>query len=163
MWFLEGNEIEAWCAEHNVVLDDKGEIEPSSALIHSAWTVYEESDRSGREPALAAAYAKVFGDQCECLLWVKLWGVWPSSEDWPSYYAMRGARGELRSLEIAPGHLFAGDDNDALIQFLTAVMENGWDAHALMASSETSIGAHVFISHDGWIEVSSSSIVRLPL
>ena len=163
MWFLEDNEIEAWCAEHNVTLDDRGEIQPSPALIHSARAVYAESGRSGREPGLAAACVKELGSLGECLLWVTLWGIWPSTEDWPSYYAMRGARGELRSLEIAPGHLFASGDDDALIRFLTVVMENAWDAYVLMANSETSIGAHVFISHDGWIKLSSSSAASLSL
>ncbi len=161
MRFLALNELEEWYAEHGVALDNRGEIRPGAALAYSARAVYAESGRSGREPELAAACAKALGDQGECLLWVRLWGVWPSSEDWPSYYAMRGACGERRSLEEAPGHLFAGSENDALVRFLTVVMENAWDADALAVDDEASVSASAFISHDGWIELSSSSIVSL--
>jgi hypothetical protein len=42
----------------------------------------------------------------EYLAWITLWGVWPSGEDWPEFYAWRGALGERRSLDIAPGHRF---------------------------------------------------------
>lgn len=162
MRFLALDEIKEWSAEHGVVFNDLGDVQPRAELVYSARTVYAESGRSGREPEIAAACAETLGSQNECLLWVRLWGVWPSSEDWPGYYALRGACGERRSLEEAPGHLFAGSENDALVRFLTAVMENAWDADALATDDGASVSASIFISHDGWIELSSSSAVSLP-
>jgi hypothetical protein len=42
----------------------------------------------------------------ECLLWVTLWGVWNSSENWHLFYRLRETYGERRPLWDAPGHLF---------------------------------------------------------
>ena len=88
------------------------------------------------------------------------WGVWPSSEDWPCYYAARGARGERRSLHEAPGHWFGPDEGAALTEFLTLAMENGWDAFVLTAR-EGRIGRLAQVSHDEWVEVCAAEPVTL--
>jgi hypothetical protein len=54
--------------------------------------------------------------------------VWPSSEDWPAFYAWRGALGERRSLEKAPAHRFVSGEVELLGELLTLAMENAWDA-----------------------------------
>src|SRR5215831_10269720 len=68
---------------------------------------YANGRRSGREPAAAADLVSRLGEWDECLVSITLWGVWPSSEDWPAFYAWRAARGERRSIQVAPGHEFA--------------------------------------------------------
>src|SRR5687768_15358387 len=96
--FLELNEIWEWCAEHGVDVADRTVPAADSRLSHIARTQYATGQRSGREGRVAAACVRALGEWDECLLWVTLTGVWSSSEDWPAYYAMRGARGERRSL-----------------------------------------------------------------
>jgi hypothetical protein len=50
----------------------------------------------------------------ECLVWVTAWGIWGSGEDWPAFYAWRGAQNEQRSLEKAPGHRFVPEEIEKL-------------------------------------------------
>ena len=38
-------------------------------------------------------------------------------------------------------------------------MENGWDAHVLTATKEAIPSPWGFISHDGWVELFSSSMI----
>src|SRR5213076_1176077 len=45
---------------------------------------------------------------------------------------MRGARGERRALEKAPGHLFERVDQEDCLRFLAQVMENAWDADVIV-------------------------------
>jgi hypothetical protein len=89
----------------------------------------------------------------ECLLWVTSWGIWPSSENWPAYYQARGAEGERRSLEVAPGHLFAAVEAELLKGFLRLVLENAWDAHVLPAREGRRNGTYAFACHDEWVEI----------
>lgn len=119
MRFLALNEVSAWCAERGIALADGGRPSPDPALSYRTRERYAQGRRSGREAAVAAACVHALGVWEECLLWVVGWGVWPSSEDWPRYYAARGARGERRSLHEAPGHWFGPDEGAALTEFLT--------------------------------------------
>ena len=114
--------------------------------------VYAEGERSGREPAVAAAAVRALGAWNECLVWVTEWGVWASGEDWPRFYAWRGAHGERRSLEVAPGHLFSAREAAEMEDLLTPVLENAWDATVLPALAGAPTDRRVVTSHDEWIE-----------
>jgi hypothetical protein len=159
--FLEVGEVEAWCDEHDIVLVE-GEVRVASdpRLTHAVRTLYANGQRSGREPAVAAAAVRALGDWDECLLWVTLVGVWPSTEDWPAYYALRGAEGERRSLETAPGHWFDGGERAKLERFLTAVMQNGWNAFALPARAGQPTDVRLCVSHDEWAELQAREPVE---
>jgi len=158
--FFETGEVELWCAERGVALaEGEARVAPDPRLAHPARMRYAEGQRSGRERAVAAAAVRALGAWDECLLWVTLVGVWPSTEDWPAYYALRGAEGERRSLGISPGHWFAREESAKLEQFLAAVMQNGWDAWVLPARDGTATDRRVRVSHDEWLEVQSSAPV----
>lgn len=153
MEFLALNETWAWCAAHGFGLTPNDRPEPPSASSHHSRLPYAEGQRSGREAEVAATCAEMLGRWDECLLWVIGWGVWPSSEDWPRYYAERGARGERRSLEEAPGHLFQDGEGAILADFLTQVLENAWDAYVLPAVSGGSADARAVVSHDEFVDI----------
>lgn len=162
MRFLEIGEVELWCAERGIALvEGEVRVAPDPRLTYVARTIYAEGQRSGREPMVAAAAVRALGDWDECLLWVTLVGVWPSTEDWPAYYALRGAEGERRSLGVAPGHWFEGRERGKLERFLTAVMENGWNAYALPARSGQATDVRLQLSHDEWAELQARVPVEL--
>jgi hypothetical protein len=157
--FLELNEIEEWCGEHGIEVADTGPC-PDPHLSHLARVTYASGQRSGREAAVARVCVQALGEWDECLLWITLTGVWPSGEDWPAYYAMRGERGERRALDVAPGHAFRPGETEPLTQFLTAVMENGWDAYVLPVRWDGETAVRLRISHDEYVELQSRRSVQ---
>jgi hypothetical protein len=148
-----------WCASLGIALDPQTRPLLPSSFIHKTRWLYAEGGRSGRESGLASLAAQRLGSGNEVLLWIRQTGVWPSTEDWPGYYAMRGGLGERRSLEIAPGHLFGPDEAESLIEFLTATMENGWDAFAIANQNGNLGDVVVQISHDEWFDLHSTKPV----
>jgi hypothetical protein len=47
---------------------------------------YAHGRRSGEEAAAAEDLVTRLGEWDECLVVITLWNVWPSSEDWPTFY-----------------------------------------------------------------------------
>jgi hypothetical protein len=161
MRFLEANEIGAWCAQHGILLENgNSHPAPDSALTFRKRVQYAAGTRSGREAEFAKASIQAIGERSECLLWVTLWGVWPSGEDWPRYYAARGLRDMRLSLSVAPGHWFGRGDASGLHEFLTMVLEFAWDAYLLPVPARIGTSARVEISHDEWLEVQSASAIQ---
>ncbi|NNN07142.1 MAG: hypothetical protein HKL90_14710 [Elusimicrobia bacterium] len=161
MQFIESNEIAAWCKEHGIALSKDYQPLPDAALIHQSRVVYANGKRSGQESKIALRCVRALGDWQECLLLVTGWGIWGSGEDWPTYYAARGKRGERRSIEQAPGHLFGENDGEELSEFLTLVLENGWDAYLLEVPKEKAKMVRLQVSHDEWVEARSSEAISL--
>ena len=153
MRFFEINEIWQWCVERGIVLEEGARPADDPLLDHRGRWLYATGERSTREAAVAADCVRALGTWDECLLWITVVGVWPSGEDWPAFYAWRGARGEKRSVEVAPGYLFEAREDDLLREVLTQVMENAWDAFVLPASGGARAPLRARISHDEWVEV----------
>ena len=160
MRFFEINEIWEWCADRGIGLEDNARPMAEPRLGHVVRSTYANGGRSGREAAVAAAAVRALSAWDECLLWVTQVGVWPSTEDWPAYYAMRGARGERRSLDVAPGHWFAADEGSQLADFLRVVLESGWDAYVLATRDGRETDTRLRVSHDDWIELQSATPVE---
>lgn len=160
MKFLEINEIWEWCGAHGVEIEEGRRPAKVPSLVYNAQELHGVHARTGREPAVASAAIRALGDWDECLLWVVLWGVWPSTEDWPQYYRLRGDHGERRSLRAAPGHLFEVTMRALLVQLFTLTLENGWEAYVLPSRAGEVVGIRVFASHDGWTEIQSSTPVE---
>ena len=89
------------------------------------------------------------------VLWISRWSVWPSSEDWPKFYALRGANGERRLIDDTPGHIFEASEGALLVTFVTLVFQNGWDSFVLTASNSHLNPVRLRLSHDEWAEVQS--------
>ena len=157
MRFLASNECREWCAEHGVALDaqDRPVFDPS--LIHRARLTYVEEPGHGVavRPAIIAATLDALGSWSECLLWITLWGAWPSSENWPVFYGQRGNLGEGRSLDEAPGHLAGSKDRALVTTFLELVMNHAWEGH-LLAADAAGVYSRVFVSHDEWVSLASA-------
>jgi hypothetical protein len=156
MRFLEVSELRTWCAEHVIELES-GSLRPvpDPSFKHRNRVQYATGRRSEREAAFAAACIEPLGEWDECLLLVTLWGVWPSGEDWPRYYAARGHRNMRLSLNAAPGHWFGPGEKTDLLEFFTMVLEFAWDAYVLPMRAGSSTGMRVQISHDEWLELQS--------
>jgi hypothetical protein len=156
MEFLERNEICAWADAHGLAYAEGRDLRLAERpVVHYA--LYTHAPRSGEEAGAAADLVTRLGEWEECLVVITLWSVWPSSEDWPAFYAWRGARGERRALDVAPGHLLARNERVRLIELLTLVMENAWDAYALPSSHGQMTALHAKISHDEWYEIRDAS------
>ena len=152
MEFVEITRISEWAELHSLVTGDEFNVQ-LPALPSNFSSTYAEGGRSGREEASAKELINRLGSWDECLVWITGWGVWPSSEDWPKFYAWRGSFGERRSLNETPGHLFKPRENQVLEQLLTIVMENGWDANILCSVDRRADKILGRISHDEWFEV----------
>jgi hypothetical protein len=95
MEFLEDNQISAWAEERglargagfDVLLPD---LPP---LFQRA---YADGHRSGHENAAAQDLIGSLGSWDECLVWIRVWGVWASGEDWPQLTAVGGRCAILR-------------------------------------------------------------------
>ena len=115
--------------------------------------MYAHGPGSGREGTAAAELVTGLGSWEECLVWITGWGVWPSGENWPQFYAWRGTFAEPRSLDIAPGHRFGRDEAARLTELLTLIMANAWDADVLCSRQGRADGLRGRISHDEWYEL----------
>lgn len=158
MRFLASNECAEWCEDHGVGLDERRLPTPDVSLGHRARLVYvdDPGHSIAVRPDVVAATVAALGLWDECLVWVTLWGVWPSTEDWPRYYQLRGERGERRSLEAAPGHVATPADGALLTTLVELMMTQGWEGHVLAARAGV-VEARAFISHDEWVALASRS------
>lgn len=155
MEFLEDSQICEWAEERGLHCEDgvAGQLRDLESHPPKA---YAQGSRSGREADAAAELVAALGEWDECLVWITLWGVWPSSEDWPEFYAWRGSRGERRSLRKAPGHLFDRSELTALAHLVELVMKNAWDADILCSRGGRADRVRARVSHDEWYQVLSS-------
>lgn len=146
MWCLTYEEAKAWCQGLHTALGPSGPIHqdfgksvmvPLSSLSWSrlAW--------------LGKFTASLLEPFDECLLWVTLHGVWPSTENWHLFYRVRETYGERRPLHQAPAHLFLNFEAVDLATFIGLTLQFGWDAHLLPNLAYVS----AFISHDGFLHL----------
>ena len=153
MRFLEDDEVRKWCSERGITLGERDRVRLDGTTTVLDRPFGQRVTPEGQEADVAAAAIAELGAWDECLLWVTLWSVWPSAEDWPAYYQLRGEQGERRSIGIARGHLFERGEEDLLFRFLEMILLNGWDAFVIAASSETATGRVIVASHHEWLSV----------
>ena len=155
MEFLEGNQICAWAEERGLRRGDGLTVHLPDLESRPA-KVYAQGRRSGLEAVAARDLIAGLGTWDECLVWITLWGVWRSSEDWPEFYAWRGSLGERRSIDVAPGHRFDYGERHLLAQLLELVMKNAWDADVFCARHGRADQIRAKISHDEWYQLMGS-------
>lgn len=149
---LEDNQIAEWAERFGLVTGEHFTVELPD-LPEAYQATYACGQRSGQERDAANELVQRLGSWDECLVWVRLWGVWASGEDWPKFYAWRGRHGERRSLYVAPAHRFEPHERDLLVELVTLVMENAWDADVLCVSDERADRILGRISHDEWFAI----------
>ena len=157
MDFLEHNEICAWATERGLQCGAGFKLQLPE-FESQARKTYANGHRSGREGAAARDLIESLGLWDECLVCITAWGVWPSGEDWPQFYAWRGALGERRSLDVAPGHRSDRGEFLLLAELLELIMTNAWDANILCSRNGRADGLRGIISHDEWYQVLSPSL-----
>jgi hypothetical protein len=82
------------------------------------------------------------------LIWVRTWGVWPSSEPWHLYYKLRQSYSNFELLENVPGHLFRSHEEHDARGFLQLGLIAGWD---MLLVPNPGYG-YAFVSHDEFWE-----------
>jgi hypothetical protein len=97
--------------------------------------------------ARIVAYRPAFRERC--LLRVKEWDIWPSSNNWHLYYQLRRSLGDNRTIDEAPGHLFLEHEMEDLATYLHLAMLFGWDAE-LRPDAPYISG---LLSHDGFLDL----------
>jgi hypothetical protein len=155
MEFLETNQICKWTEERGLRRGEGFTVQLPELQPHPR-RIYASGRRSGLEAGAASDIVAALGTWDECLVWITLWGVWPSGEDWPEFYAWRGSHGEPRSVDIAPGQRVDYAELTLLAQLLELVMKNAWDAEILCSRSGRADQVRAKISHDEWYQLSGS-------
>ena len=152
MEFLEGNQICEWAVEHGLQRGTGVTLDLPDLAPHPS-EPFADGGLSGREGTAARDLLASLASWDQCLVWITLWGVWPSGEDWPRFYAWRGAQGERRSLRVAPGHLFNTGEVALLAELLELIMQNAWDADIFCSRQGRADGRRATISHDEWYQL----------
>lgn len=160
MNFLHINEAAEWCQDHGMKIGERWELLPDGRLVHSSRLVYSPDGPTKRASEIAHACLAALGPWDECLLWAIDWDIWESGEDWPGFYAARGARGERHSVAAKPGHLFLSGETEELLLFLRMVLEYSWDAHVLPIRGSGS-DRRLWCSHDGWVDLRAATPVDI--
>jgi hypothetical protein len=154
MQILDYPTIWEWCRGNGAALTDSNTgpvVVPDPAFSHRSRLDWHTSKSTTTPSTVVSSILTRLGPWDECLIWITGWGVWPSSEDWPRYYALRARFSDRRSLDEAPGHLALPADEIDLQDLLAQVLDFGWDASVVPAASGRITDVHVEVSHDGWV------------
>jgi hypothetical protein len=149
MLMLSAQESLKWAEAHGIIA-----VAPKVRYLPDLFLTrrFVLSDKTGKQYWQSQMLADLIDVSADCLLWIVQWGIWESSENWPLYYMARLACGDNLTIEERSGHLFMPSERSALVSFLQISIGSGWDV--LVISSD---GRALFISHDEWLEVASTS------
>jgi hypothetical protein len=151
MRFWTANEATAWLGHERLI-----QVDTSTNISHCSSTaphkVLLDNLRDRDAGILSKRLARVIGPWRECLMWVVLSEVWPSSELPHLYYRLRQSYGDFRLLWEAPAHFFLEHEEADLSSFLLIAVLSGWEFCVL---TDTDYVA-AFVSHDEWLELYSS-------
>jgi hypothetical protein len=148
-------ESRAWCESHGIMIAGSGE--PSIASLPARTEQSIVGLKLCRVVALARLTASIIQPFEECLLWITLWGVWPSSENMLLFDRLRVSYGERRALHECPGHLFLPDEQADLVAFIQIALTSGWNFFLLPSPFRCG----VFVSHDEYIDAYADQAVSL--
>src|SRR3569833_2996436 len=140
MRFYTDKECEQWLSERKRV---KPDTVPESQVEMVSYPA-----KPYQIFALAQWMAQSLTYRQPTLIWATEWDIWPSSENWHLYYAIRHSYGDVRLLHEAPGHLFLGHEAEDLASFIQLAMLNGWGGYILTYADYV----NAFFSHDEFIK-----------
>ncbi len=112
-------------------------------------------DSAAQQTRMAKSIFKLYPAKGSCLIWLREWGVWPSSEFPQLWDEIRERHGEHRWIIDAPGHLFSETEMDLASGMARLVILFGWDA--LICSIPGSFV--VSISHEEFFDVFGGDVV----
>lgn len=99
---------------------------------------------AGRRLALIRAFAAENLNGSEVLVWIRSWGIWPSSEHMPLFQSLRRALQVRESISEKPGMLFGAEEQEDFISVAFTAILFLWDVYVVVAKAR----ALLFTSHD---------------
>jgi hypothetical protein len=166
MIILEHNEIWEWYREHGtrheVRSDGVNTVIPIlKEFKHQQHLVFNPDGKPRSQIHTVDKCLSAVGSWNECLVVLTLWDIWPSSEDWPRFYAWRAKHLVKRSLDTAPGHLFQQNETSEVRELLSQAFEYGWEGYVFFCNQASSFDSILFFSHDDWLEIRSDQKILL--
>jgi hypothetical protein len=143
MRIYSASDCQHWLQERNRTLPDATNGTPSIRF----------ATQDHRAFAMASWIASHLTFNEPVLLWITEWGIWPSSENWHAYYALRQLSSDKRLLHEAPGHLFLNFEMNEFASILQLALLNGWGGYILPHSNVV----NAFFSHDEYMEFFAES------
>lgn len=138
------------------LLDANGSLSTSGLIDVGTFTIPADS---GVKTALSRAItSSMYGMDDDCMLWIREYSIWPSSEDWTLFEGFRRSLGENSPLREKPGHLASRDDADRLRSLLAMVLYFVWGAVLIGAKSRVV----VTVSHDEVMDVFAPNTQSVP-
>ena len=151
MWYLSNEEAKDWCLGRGLQIDE--ERRPVISTRAHCITKSLTQLKPLRLTWMSRWIAEYLQPYQECLLWVTLWDVWNSSENFHLYYRLRESYGDRRQLSAAPGHLFGSHESSDLATFIELALIFGWDFY-LLTSPEYQTA---FVSHDEFMQLCTNN------
>jgi len=151
MQFLNVAGCRSWAQKNAVALSDQGWPDDPSDMDFPTLRFGLPSP-AYRSTWFAQYLSVLLPGAAESLLWVRAWGIWPSSENWHLYDHVRRSYGSTIRLEDEPGHLFVAEERRDLATFLQLGLIFGWDMSLLGCPDR----ARLFISHDEYVDLGST-------
>ena len=103
----------------------------------------------GWSAPIARFIVTLLGGKQPCFLWIREYGIWPSSENWDLFNALRAATADDRTLQQAPGHEVLSTEQERLVSYVQVILMNGWGGVLIGINKRQRIA----ISHDGWFSL----------
>ncbi len=91
----------------------------------AAWKIL---DSAAKQSNMTNGIFNLFPEGAGCMIWLRGWGVWPSSEFPQLWDEIRKCHGEQRWIIDAPGHLFSATEMELARGMARLVILFGWDA-----------------------------------
>jgi hypothetical protein len=137
-------EAQKWCQTHGAALGLGGFPDPKGET--NSFAIPTDA---GERVALVAEHLKAFANGTT-LVWFDDWSVWPSAQRMHIFERFRASYGETRPLIEAPAFLFADQEYEDLVSFVTLGVLFLWDVHLVGAND----ARQLVYSHDevGWID-----------
>lgn len=143
MKFLTLKETQAWLAVHGLAHPGSLGAAPTASLSYCI------PGDSGKKTVLSRTLLELLASGSELLLWITEYGVWRSCEDLVLFDGFRRSIGETRSLNEAPGLVFAKNDLPQAASLLGMALYFVWGAVVMSPG----MSLLVEISHDEVMDV----------
>lgn len=158
MRFLSEADARRWAVRYAREGDERGlPLVPAPDHAGSLRVVFENWP-GHRHFYLAQELVRALNHFNECLLWVTQAGVWPSNENLHVYYRLRQSYQDYSLVHERPAALALKHEAVDLTSLLHLGMLFGWDMY-LVTSHDY---GRVFVSHDGWVELSEATPIVIP-
>jgi hypothetical protein len=141
---LTKSEAKKWCPTQGATLGSNGF--PDAKGKTKSFVIPTDA---GQRVALAAEHLVGFRNG-KTLVWFDDWAVWPSGQRMHIFERFLASYGETRPLIEASAFLFAEQEFEDLVSFVTLGVLFLWDVHVVTAKARRLL----FYSHDevGWIQ-----------